>query len=156
LLRGFTIINLSQVLKEDAQPSDKFIHWLEVAQRTVQNRSDTILDLDEEGKKFAIQILGRAGNVLCVLFGVPIQETMKTVAPHVWQIEKQMSTFFGRMNAPKTEISRISMTIVNFCYNSIATLNRVRALANDTEMIDSVSNLLDALEKMKRTVINYR
>ena len=156
LLRGLTILKLSQLLKEDAQPTDKFIDWLEEAQRTVQNRSDTILDLDEEGKKFTIQILGKAGDELCVLFGVPIQETMKTMASHVWNIEKRMSTFLGRMNAPKLEISQVSRTIVNFCNKSIASINRVRALADDTEMIDSVSNLSNALEKMKRTVINYQ
>lgn len=156
LLRGMTILNLSQVLKEDAQPSDKFIDWLEEAQRTVQNRSDTILDLDEEGKKFTMQILRRAGNMLCILFGVPIQETMKTMATHVWQIEKRMSTFLSRMNAPKLEISQVSRTIVEFCNESITTINRVRALADDTEMIDSVSNLSNALEKMKRTVKNYQ
>ena len=156
LLRGMTILNLSQLLKEDAQPSDKFIDWLEEAQRTVQNRSDTILDLDEEGKKFTMQILHRAGNMLCILFGVPIQETMKTMATHVWQIEKRMSTFFSRMNAPKLEISQVSRTIVKFCNESITTINRLRALADDTEMIDSVSNLSNALEKMKRTVINYQ
>lgn len=156
LLRGMTILNLPQLLKEDAQPTDKFIDWLEEAQRTVQNRSDTTLDLDEEGKKFTMQILCRAGNMLCVLFGVPIQETMKTMAPHVWQIEKRMSTFFSRMNAPKLEISQVSRTIVNFCNESITTINRLRALADDTEMIDSVSNLSNALEKMKKTVTNYQ
>lgn len=156
LLRGMTILNLSKVLKDDAQPSDKFIDWLEEAQHTVQNRSDTILELDEEGKKFTMQILRRAGNMLCILLGVPIQETMKTMATHVWQIEKRMSTFFSRMNAPKLEISQVSRTIVGFCNESITTINRVRALADDTEMIDSVRNLSNALEKMKRTVINYQ
>ena len=156
LLRGMTILNLSQVLKEDAQPSDKFIDWLEEAQQTVQNRSDTILELDEEGKKFTMQILRRAGNMLCILFGVPIQETMKTMATHVWQIEKRMSTFFSRMNAPKLEISQASRTIVEFCNESITTINRLRALADDTEMINSVSNLSNALDKMKRTVKNYQ
>ena len=78
------------------------------------------------------------------------------MATHVWQIEKRMSTFFSRMNAPKLEISQVSRTIVGFCNESITTINRVRALAGDTEMIDSVSKLANALETMKRTVINYQ
>jgi len=156
LLRGFTILNLSQIVKDDAQPSDKFIYWLEEAQRAVQTRGNASLELDDEAKEFIMGVLHRAGNVLCILTGVPIQATMKTMAPHVWQIEKRMSTFLSRMNAPKLEISQVSRTIVKFCTESITTINKVRALADDTEMIDSVSKLSNTLETMKRTVIKYQ
>ena len=156
LLRSFVIIKLPKILKEDAQPSDKFIDWLQEAQRTVQGHYRSNLELDEEAKEFIMSMLHRAGDMLCLLTGMPIQETMKTLAPRVLQIEQRMSTFFGRMNAPKLEISRVSRTIVEFCTESITTLNRVRALAGDTEMIDSVSKLANALETMKRTVVKYQ
>jgi len=153
LLRGFVIMSLSQILEEDAQPSDKFIHWLGEAQRLCRWNQ---LSLDAEELQFVLGVLHRAGNMLCALSVKPIETTMKSMIPHALQIKQCMSTFFGRMNAPKQEISQMSRAIVQFCTESITTITNTRLLADDAELIDYVGKLSNDLASMKRTVINYQ
>lgn len=155
LLRGLLILNLPQILEEDAEPSDTFIDWLEEAQMAAQTYHWS-LDLDEDVKEFLMEVLHRAGNFLCVSRVRSIETTRKSMEQHVWQIEERMSTVFRRLNAPRLEISRASRVVTQYCSESIITLNRVKSLANDTQLLTAVSILIKGLHTMQRTVEKYQ
>jgi len=153
ILRGLIILELHNVLKEDTQPSDKFIDWLDEAQRAIKENR---LGLDQEENEQLMKLLHNAGNRLCQLVGNALLEEGRKIQPTVTAIQSRMSGFFNRLNAPRAEISKMSREVVGWCQESQKSISKAKSLSNDAELNQVMANLWSSIEGMRKAVVEYR
>ena len=153
-MRGVLVLKLSKFLEEDAQPSDKFIEWLSAAQVQVRNHRSK-LDLDEADQEALMGLLFGAGNHLLAVIADSLITQGRSIQPTIRSMQSQMTGFFNRMSANKTEIASRSSAILEWCNEAILSLDSAEKLCNDPTLKESVKAVYRSISSMKNSVIQY-
>lgn len=150
-LRGLLVCDLRNVFEGTTdEPNEQFIKWIEDGQRHAANWHG-----EESEKKFLVDLLDHAGNLLAHFFDVALSAEGGKVEQLANSVVQRTTGFINKLTAKQDEIRGASAIVYSWCSETLTKYERLSRIAKSKEMSDEIARMRRIVDQMRQRISKY-
>jgi hypothetical protein len=150
-MRGFLVIEIVELFEDtNDEPNESFIDWISQAKKSIKK-----LSIEPEHLDFLNDLLGRAGNILALLFSSALTTEGVKVEELANSVHQRTSGLMNKITANYDQIRETSRLVDHWCLSAVEKCARLQKITVDRSIQTQLKELQAAIEHIRLRVEKY-